>query len=71
MLLKSLLNCLGSESKEGKVLRSERYFGSVSRSFQLPADVDSDKSEAKYENGILKLDLPKLQGNTSKKLSVK
>lgn len=60
-----------SQEAEGKVLRSERYFGSVSRSFQLPTDVDTDACEAAYENGVLKLTLPKLQGSAAKKLTVK
>jgi HSP20 family protein len=42
-----------------KVLRSERYLGSVSRSFQLPLDIDQTQSKAKYDNGVLTLTLPK------------
>lgn len=45
------------EKKEGeKVLRSERYFGAVARSFQLPVDVDATQAKAKYDNGVLTLD---------------
>ncbi|KAB2893054.1 MAG: Hsp20/alpha crystallin family protein, partial [Burkholderiaceae bacterium] len=36
-------------SEEAKVLRSERYFGSVARSFQLPAEVDAAQAKAKYD----------------------
>jgi len=42
-----------------RVLRSERYFGEVSRSFQLAQDIDQSKSKAKYDNGVLTLTLPK------------
>ena len=42
-----------------KVLRSERYYGSVSRTFSLGQDVDDSKVEAKYADGVLTLDLPK------------
>lgn len=42
-----------------KVLRSERYCGSVARSFQLPQDIDNATSKAKYDNGVLVLTLPK------------
>ncbi len=43
----------------GKLLRSERYYGAVSRSFELPVDVDNGSARAKYENGVLQLTLPK------------
>jgi HSP20 family protein len=43
----------------GKVLRSERYYGSVSRTFSLANDVDESKVVAKYSDGVLSLELPK------------
>lgn len=48
-------------SKDEKLLRSERYFGSVSRSFQLPQEIDPNQAKAKYDNGVLTLTLPKKQ----------
>ncbi|MBC3929053.1 Hsp20/alpha crystallin family protein [Undibacterium sp. CY21W] len=45
--------------KDDKVLRSERYFGEVSRSFQLPVEIDTASASAKYDNGVLSLTLPK------------
>jgi HSP20 family protein len=53
-----------------KVLRSERYFGSVARSFQLPVDVDATQAKAKYDNGVLTLTLPKKQGGSAQRLSI-
>ena len=53
-----------------KVLRSERYFGSVARSFQLPVDVDAAQAKAKYDNGVLTLALPKKQGGNAQRLSI-
>mgnify|MGYP003473138336 FL=1 len=53
-----------------KVLRSERYFGSVARSFQLPVDVDASQAKAKYDNGVLTLTLPKKQGGSAQRLSI-
>ncbi|POZ62750.1 Hsp20/alpha crystallin family protein [Chromobacterium alticapitis] len=50
------------ESKEQQSLRSERYYGMVSRSFQLPQDIDREAASAKYENGVLLLNLPKKHG---------
>ena len=50
------------DEKEGKVLRSERYYGTMSRSFTLPVDVEFAKAEAKYADGVLRLTLPKAKG---------
>src|ERR1035437_5761801 len=52
----------------GKVLRSERYCGSISRTFSLSQDVDEAKAQAKYEDGVLTLELPKQAPTESKKL---
>ena len=59
------------EEKEGaKLIRSERYYGSVSRSFTLAQDVDQGKACAKYNDGVLDLTLPKKAGSTARNLSV-
>lgn len=59
------------EKKDGeKVLRSERYYGSVSRSFQLPSDIDAEQCKARYENGLLKLMLPKKQNSSLRQLTI-
>lgn len=47
------------QKRDERVLRSERYFGSVSRSFQLPVDIDEARASAKYDAGVLTLTLPK------------
>ncbi len=48
------------EVKEGeKILRSERYFGKVSRSFTLGHEIDDASVVAKYANGVLELQMPK------------
>ena len=59
-----------AEREGEKLLRSERYYGSVSRSFQLPAEVDEAQSKARYENGILLLSLPKKVSNSPQRLTV-
>jgi len=59
-----------SQTKDEKVLRSERYFGSVARSFQLPQDIDQAQAKAKYENGVLTLTLPKKTGGSAQRLSI-
>ena len=53
-----------------KLLRSERYFGSVSRSFRLPGDIDASGCKAKYEDGVLTLNLPKKQGGSGQRLAI-
>ena len=60
-----------TEEKKGEeVLRSERYYGKVSRSFTLPHDVDEAKVVAKYADGVLKLTLPMKTKSASKKITV-
>ena len=59
------------EEKEGdKVLRSERYFGKISRSFALEHDIDEAASSAKYNDGVLELVLPKKKPAATKKLTI-
>lgn len=59
------------EVKEGeRVLRSERYFGKVSRSFQLGQDIDDGKATAKFADGVLELMLPKKAAGQSKRLVI-
>lgn len=58
-------------AKDGeKVLRTERYYGSVSRSFQLPQDIDQAAAKAKYDNGVLRLTLPKKQASGTQTLTI-
>ncbi|MBI3053700.1 MAG: Hsp20/alpha crystallin family protein [Betaproteobacteria bacterium] len=59
------------EEKEGKkVIRSERYYGSMYRSFTLDHDVDPDATKAKYTDGVLELTLPKKPGTAGKEIKV-
>ncbi len=60
-----------SEEKEGeRVLRSERYFGKVSRSFQLAQDIDDAQAVARFNDGVLELTLPKRTVASSKRLAI-
>ncbi|WP_426146241.1 Hsp20/alpha crystallin family protein [Polaromonas sp. DSR2-3-2] len=59
-----------SKDKSGKVLRSERYWGNISRTFSLAQDVDDTKVVAKYTDGVLTLELPKKASPESKKIAV-
>jgi HSP20 family protein len=59
------------EVKEGeKLLRSERYYGSVARAFSLAQDVDEEGAQAKYTDGVLELTLPKKVAASAKKLVI-
>jgi len=59
------------EVKEGeRILRSERYFGKVSRSFQLGQEIDDTKAAAKFNEGVLELTLPKRAASPNKRLTV-
>ena len=59
------------ETREGeKVLRSERHYGTISRSFSLAQDVDATKVQAKYADGVLSLELPKKSQADSRKIAI-
>jgi len=59
------------EQKEGgRVIRSERYYGSMSRSFSLGQDVDEKTANAKYTDGVLELTLPKKAESRQSKIVV-
>lgn len=60
-----------SEKKEGEtVVHSERYYGRQYRSFTLDRDIDRNGAQAKFENGILDLTLPKNGGKPAQKIEV-
>ena len=47
------------KDKDGKYIRRERYYGSCSRSFYVGENVEESDIKARFENGILKLSVPK------------
>ena len=59
------------EVKDGaRMLRSERYYGKVSRSFVLESEVDESGADANYKDGVLELTLPKKTVAAAKRLTV-
>ncbi|HEX4696919.1 MAG TPA: Hsp20/alpha crystallin family protein [Candidatus Udaeobacter sp.] len=59
------------ESKNGEnAERTERYIGTFRRSIALPTRVDANKVSATYENGILKVTLPKAEEAKPKQIQV-
>jgi HSP20 family protein len=49
----------------------ESYYGSFQRSVRLPAEVQSDKVEANFKNGVLDIKLPKSEKTRKKKIEIK
>lgn len=58
------------KSEGEKVLRNERYYGAVSRSFQMPVDIDDSAAKAKFDNGVLQLTLPKKVAVAGQRLTI-
>jgi HSP20 family protein len=58
-----------NETKKDNYIRRERKYGQFSRSFYIE-DVDTEKIDAKYENGILKVTLPKLTEKQKKDIDI-
>jgi HSP20 family protein len=70
-LTDDMITIRGERKKEEKVERKdyyrvERAYGSFTRSFRLPADVQADKAEAKFDQGILEIRIPKMEEAKSK-----
>ncbi len=53
-----------------KVLRSERRYGKFSRIFTLPQDVNTDAIEARFEEGVLTVTVPKVEKAQPKKITI-
>ena len=59
------------EVTEGeRVLHTERSFGKVTRSFSLPQELDEEKAEAKFRDGVLELTLPKKAAAARKAITI-
>jgi HSP20 family protein len=52
------------------MLRAERYYGKIQRELAFSEEIDEAKAEAKYNDGVLELTLPKKAGVAAKKLPV-
>lgn len=59
------------EKQEGENYRRERYFGKFYRSVQLPCPVQADRVDARYEDGVLTITLPKAEEARRKQISIK
>jgi len=59
------------EEKKENYIRTERVYGSFSRSVRLPSSVDAKGVEAKYTAGVLSIRLPKTEETRKKKIDIK
>jgi HSP20 family protein len=59
------------EDKDENYHRIERHYGSFQRNFRIPEKVKTDKLNATYKDGVLKLTLPKAEASEAKKIEVK
>lgn len=60
------------EEKKGEHFHStERYYGTFQRSFRLPATVNTEKIEAKFDKGVLTVTLPKTEEAKTKEIKIK
>lgn len=60
------------ELKEGEsYTRKERWYGEFSRTIELPFNVQVDKVEAKFSKGILYIELPRVEAEKPRKITVK
>ena len=57
-------------SQDERLLHTERVYGKVTRSFTLPQELDDEKVEAKYRDGILELTLPKKAAAQRKQITI-
>ncbi len=59
-----------TENQEGKYHLAERRYGTFTRSFVLPRDVDSENIQASFEDGVLTVRIPKSEKARRRKISV-
>jgi HSP20 family protein len=62
--------CTETKTDEDRYYYQECSYGSFSRTIPLPSEVNEDKAEAEYDNGVLEISLPKLIEIQTKKVSV-
>ena len=57
-------------ARDERVLHTERVFGKLTRSFELPQELDEAKAEAKFKDGVLELMLPKKAAAARKQITI-
>jgi len=59
------------EQEEDTYHRRERWYGQFSKIIDLPFNVEADKVEARFKNGVLYLELPRAEAEKPRKINVK
>lgn len=59
------------EVKEHNLHRVERSYGNFSRSFMLPANVETDKVQANFQDGVLTVSLPKVEKAKPRQIEIR
>lgn len=59
-----------ARGEKENILKSERRYGKFSRAFTLPQNVNADSIEARFENGVLEIVLPKQEKSVAKKVVI-
>lgn len=59
-----------ARNEDDEFVRVERTFGHFHRAFTLPQSIDEDNIEASYENGVLKITVPKAEENKPRQISI-
>ncbi len=58
-------------AKDAQALRREIWYGSFSRSIEVPEEVETDKISAEYQDGILRVVLPKAEAAKPKDIAIR
>ena len=61
LTINAKVNNEDNDSKKGKYIRKERYYGECSRSFYMGDEVKPENVKANFKNGILTLEVPKVE----------
>ena len=61
LTINAKVNNEDNDSKKGKYIRKERYYGECSRSFYIGDEVKPENVKANFKNGILTLEVPKVE----------
>ena len=59
------------QQEDGNWQRRERSYGSFSRAVQLPFRIDPDKVQARFNNGVLEVELERLEADRPKKIEIR